>query len=374
MNFVGLTSPFVFDRPVPPEDLVGRDELLGTIRDRAAHGRFMLLAAPRRYGKTSVVHRLASDGAVTGDLHVVHVDLLGVQQLADVSRRFARALRDLPERGALRRALEALVRHAPDLAATIGWGAVTVSARRGPAPAPQTALESLLDLPAQAAERLDATVLVVLDEFQDIDAVAGADTTIRAIVQHQRRVSYLFAGSEPSTMEAIFADRRRALYAQAERIDLGPLPDDELGSFVEDRFAASGRGVDAETILEYLDFVAGHPQRAMFIAHHLWSATPEGRVARRDQLAAAVDAALTAYAYEGAQTVKAFTAPQAKVARIVAHGERVHGGAARRLELAKSSASQALAALRARTIVVGEPPRLVDPLLAEWLRRELPLG
>lgn len=371
---MSVTSPFVFDRPVPPGDLVGRDEVLAVIRDRAAHGRFMLLAAPRRYGKTSLVRRLAADAALTGDLHVVHVDLLGVQQLADVTRRFGRALRDLPVRGALRGALEALVRHAPELAATIGWGAVTVSARHTPPPSAEAALESLLDLPARAAERLGATVLVVLDEFQDVDTVAGADTTIRAVIQHQRSVAYLFAGSEPSTMEAIFADRRRALYAQAERITLGPLPDDELGIFVEGRFAGTGRRVDAATIAEYLAFVAGHPQRAMFVAHHLWSATPEGTVADRDRLAAAVEGALTAYAYEGAQTMRTLPGAQAKVARLVAHGEPVHGSAARRLELAKSSASQAVAALRAATVVVGDPPRLVDPLLAEWLRRELPLA
>lgn len=71
---MSITSPFIFDKPVPPQDLVGRDDLLATMVDRAAHGRFMLLAAPRRYGKTSLVHRLAADGAVTGDLHVIHVD------------------------------------------------------------------------------------------------------------------------------------------------------------------------------------------------------------------------------------------------------------------------------------------------------------
>jgi hypothetical protein len=369
------TSPFVFDRPVPPADLVGREAELALIRDRAAHGRFLLLAAPRRFGKTSLVHRLAVDGAATGDLHVVHVDLLGVQQLADVARRYGRALQNLPAASRLRDTLGRLVRHAPELAATLGWGAVTVSARRGSAPPPEATLEALLDLPARAAERLDATVLVVLDEFQDIDRVEGADTTIRAVIQHQpSKVSYLFAGSEPSTMEAIFADRRRALYAQAERVALGPLPDDALGAFVDDRFADTGKAVDAATMAEYLTFVGGHPQRAMFVAHHLWSLTEPGRSAGREELAGAVDAALASFATEGAATVSGFTSAQAKVARLVAHGAPLHGADAARLDLPKSSASNALATLRAQTVVAGEPPYLLDPLLAEWFRRELPLS
>lgn len=368
------TSPFVFDKPVPPEDLIGRDDVLATIHDRAAHGRFMLLAAPRRFGKTSVVHRLVADGTVTGDLHVVPVDLLGVQSVADVTRRFARALRDLPLHGALHGALAALVRHAPDLAATIGWGAVTISARQSAVPPPEATLEALLDLPAKAAERLQATVLVVLDEFQDIDQVAGADTTIRAVIQHQKHVSYLFSGSEPSIMEAIFADRRRALYSQAERIALGPLPDPDLGAFIEDRFAATRRRIDPDTIAAYLGFVVGHPQRAMFVAHHLWTQTPTRRAADRDRLAAAIDAALATYTYEGAQELRTLTGPQVKVCRLVAHGEPVHGAAARRLELAKSTASQSLGALRKATTIAGDPPHLIDPLFAEWLRRELPIA
>jgi uncharacterized protein len=372
MNLVRVTSPFVFDKPVPPGDLVGRDGTLAMLRDRSVHGRFMLLAAPRRYGKTSLVHRLAADGAATGDLHVVHVDLLGVQHVDDVTRRFARALRDLPTGGRLRSALEQVAKHSPELAATIGFGAVTVSARRHGRIEGSGGLEALLDLPSLAAAHLGAAVLVVLDEFQDIDGT-GADATIRAVIQHQHGVAYLFAGSEPSIMEAIFSDRRRALYGQAERIELGPLPDDALGSFVEDRFAATGRSIAPPTVAEYLGVVGGHPQRAMLIAHHLWSVTAEGATADRAELAAAVDAALAGYAQEGSQSLRSMTAPQAKVARLVAHHEPVHGAAAARLELAKSSASQALAALRNATVLTGEPPTHIDPLLAEWLRRELPL-
>lgn len=374
MNLVILTSPFVFDKPVPPEDLVGREEILATITDRAAHGRFMLLAAPRRYGKTSIVHRLASDGATTGDLHVVHVDLLGVQHLGDVGRRFARAIRSLPT-GRLRKAIEKLVNHMPEVAATLGWGALTVTARRGERASEGATLETLLDLPARAAAHLRATVLVVLDEFQDIADVTGADTTIRSVIQHQQgAVSYLFAGSEPSTMDAIFADHRRALYAQAERITLGPLSDEALGAFVEDRFASTDRTIAAGVVPEYLAFVSGHPQRAMLIAHHLWSVTEDGGCADRERLATAVDDALLTYTYEGSRMLQGLTATQAKVARLIAHDEPVHGAAAKAVGLAKSSASQALRALRSATVVTAAPDTsLLDPLFAEWLRRELPL-
>src|SRR3954453_3932474 len=92
-----LTSPFIFDGPLPPDEVIGRDEELGTLRDRAAHGRFILLHAPRRYGKTSLVHRLARDAAGARELAVVIVDLEGVLTLDDIARRFHHAYRRPPQ-------------------------------------------------------------------------------------------------------------------------------------------------------------------------------------------------------------------------------------------------------------------------------------
>jgi AAA+ ATPase superfamily predicted ATPase len=88
------TSPFVFDGPVPPEQL-GREHELAAFRDRAAHGRFCLLYGPRRFGKTSVIGRLAHDCAADKDLTVVVCDLQGVPSMDDISRRLAAAFAHL---------------------------------------------------------------------------------------------------------------------------------------------------------------------------------------------------------------------------------------------------------------------------------------
>jgi AAA+ ATPase superfamily predicted ATPase len=73
------TSPFVFEGPAPPDDVVGREAELAALADRAMHGRFVLLYGPRRYGKTSLIHRIRRDATRSGDLSVVLIDLMGVQ-------------------------------------------------------------------------------------------------------------------------------------------------------------------------------------------------------------------------------------------------------------------------------------------------------
>lgn len=365
---MGRTSPFIFDGPLPPDEVSGRDEELATLTDRAAHGRFVLLHAPRRYGKTSLIGRLAADAEATGDLAVVRVDLEGVLTIDDVARRLYDAYRKLPAT-----ALGRLLRRAVDGLASIGFsvsrGGVGFQPRRSDEATP--VLERLLDLPYEAAEKVAARVLVVLDEFQAIGPVPNADAILRSRIQHQRdRVSYLFAGSEQSILRTIFSDRSRPLFGQAEQVALGPLPDPVAADFVAERFEATGR--DAGAALSALVALAGgHPQRVAFLADALWQVTPEDAGADLGMWSTALDHGLARSAAEFSALESGLEQGQRKMARVLAAGQPPTGAYAERLGLSKGGARGALTALvnRGHAHDVEGTIRLVDPLYAEWVRR-----
>ncbi len=363
------TSPFVFDGPAPPEDVIGRDPELAALMDRAMHGRFVLLFAPRRYGKTSLIHRLRHDASGTGDLVVVLVDLLGVQTLSDISGRIGAAYRALPE-GRFRAALRRLAGRSPVISAQIGYGPMSlkVEAQRPPEPA---TLEDLLHLPYQAAGTAGVRVLVAMDEFQAVSAVAHSTEVIRATIQHQRdRLSYLFSGSEQSLLTAIFGARAAPLFGQAEQFQLGPLPDDDLATFVEDKFRATDR-LMGSALPSLLGLAAGHPQRSAYLAHHVWEHTPPGASAGDDEWEAGLARALRQSDAEFQATEAGLEPGQRKTARLLAWGEPPFGSAARRLGLAKGTAQGALRALQRAGMMWrrnGRQPILTDPLFAEWIR------
>ncbi|MGH9000351.1 MAG: hypothetical protein ACRDY7_13290, partial [Acidimicrobiia bacterium] len=316
-------SPFVFEGPAPPSDVIGRDEIIAALWSRAVGGRFVLLLAPRRFGKTSVVHRLRRDAEDTKELAVVLVDLLGVQTIADVVARFRPAWSDLAD-GPLQKAADKVLRYLPEL--TAGVGPVSVMAR---APRDQDAatrsLEEWLRVPDRVAERLGRRVLVVLDEFQAVAAVPPVDAVIRSVIQHQReRVSYLFAGSEQSLLDSLFSRRAAPLYGQAERITLPGLDADPLGRFIDAKFAATGRAVDGPALAALLDLAAGHPQRAMLLAHHLWEHTAEGTSADPATLADAVDTALAYGEPEFTATMALLSDAQRKTLRLAAWGQPLY--------------------------------------------------
>src|SRR6478736_9869305 len=84
-------NPFVYSRPVAPEDVVDReDEVRRLLRD-AVGGHYVRLYAPRKYGKTSLLKKALRDGERDEGLIPILVDLYRVVSIADVAIRFERA-------------------------------------------------------------------------------------------------------------------------------------------------------------------------------------------------------------------------------------------------------------------------------------------
>ena len=144
----------------------------------------------------------------------------------------------------------------------LGGGGFTATLQRNPNVDSESVLLRLLELPAALFENRGITSLIVFDEIQDVLAVSGADGKIRSVIQHQiDAATYAFAGSAPGVMEQLFADPRRPLLDQAVPKNLAPLPIDDVGDYVSERFEATGR--DAGRALEpLLEFTRGHPQRS----------------------------------------------------------------------------------------------------------------
>lgn len=362
------TSPFVVAGPAPGSEVIGRAQVLATIADRVAHGRFVLLTAPRRYGKTTLVRRLRDDAAATKDLAVVIADLLGVQTLEDIAVRLGQAWARLPA-GPLARAAAKVLPYISGLDVTAGIVSLRVRRPNGTADRP---LEAVLDLPRAVAERTSRRVLVVLDEFQAIASVANADAVIRSQIQHQaEQVSYLFCGSDQSVTDMLFGDRARPLYGQAERVELEPFDPAELGDYVEARLADTDRSISSDALASYLAVVQGHPQRSMLVADAMWGTVPDGGAIDRPQVAEAVDLALARCTDEFTATNGLLSDAQSRTARLAAWGEPLTGAAARRLSLSQGSARSAATGLVQRGFLRMAEGRYqhIDPLFAEWLRR-----
>lgn len=365
-------SPFPFHGPLAPEAVAGRDKEVDTLVDRALTGRPVALLAPRRFGKTSLVGRVAWLLETVHGIDTVRVDLLGLSSSADLAVRLELGLGRLRP-GALRRALESLLAGSQLGVSLVPGVGLTARMGRRDAPDPVGTLHAMLDLIRRAAQA--HPVAVFLDEFHDIGRVHGADALLRGHAQQMGQVGWVFAGSEPSMMRMLFGEGTRPFYGQAEILELGRLPGDTALRLLVDGFSSTGRDAGDEAG-RVVAVATGHPQRLMLLADRLWRCTDPGATADSDGFAAALDDArsLTAAAHE--QLFVALPASQRSVLRAVAQfGSPWAADAARFLDLAKGTVTRAVRALTDQAVLEHTPEgtwRTVDPLLGDWVERTLP--
>jgi hypothetical protein len=306
-------------------------------------------------------------------MHTVYVDFYRALTLAEVSRRIEEAyLAALA--GAPRRAVAAVGHKFRGKAVVTpgGVGAEVEPVKLGE----QQRLADMLDLPKRVFERSGIRTLVVFDEFQDLLRIdSEVDGLLRSKIQfHRDEASYIFAGSEPGLLNALFGDRKRPLFDQARPIHLGPLRDSDLIEYIGQRFERGERD-PGEALDALVELVRGHPQRAMLCAHHLWEQTPRGATSDLETLDRALDAVdrETNEAFQILWDDLADKTAQRKVLAAAASSEETLYNR-RTLEaygLEKGSAESAVGPLIDR----GEVRRadggflVVDPLLERWLQR-----
>ena len=362
-------NPFVYSRVLAPGDVVNREAEVDTLLEDALGGHYVRLVAPRRYGKTSLMGKVLAQAKRRHGLTGVLVDFFGVVSLADVAIRVERAYAHHLD-GGLRTKVES---HLKTLGLGLSLGVQGISVRlhrRSDDVDPLPALHALLDLPREANRHTGRRVLVVFDEFQDVLALDGVDGIIRSHIQHQGEVaSYVFCGSQPGMMARLFGQRDRPLFGQAKAMELGPLPDADLGAYIERRFAKNNRSA-GEVLQALLTTSRGHPQRAMFLAHHLFAQVRSGKSADAVHWQLALDAALAGVDEEFEAHWRALKVVDQRVLRAIAtYGSPYREDAIDALALTSGAIAAGLMRLRDNGEVTRDGFRIVDPLLELWIRR-----
>jgi len=359
------SNPFVFSRALSPDEAIERPGDVQRLLGDVAGGHAVTLYAARRMGKTSLLKQLLAR-AEEEEMPGVLVDFSDVLSVRDVGVRLEQAYRALP--GGLSRLVR---RELGALGVSTPVGGISYR-RRESSDDPLAVVHSLLELPARIAAGTKNRVLVVFDEFQALIALKGMDGVFRSHLQHQRQVSYVFSGSEPSLLRSLFEDRARPLYGQATQVRLDRVSFDEAYEFVSRKFGETGKDC-GEVVAELVALSQLHPQRLMLLAHFLWDQV-DGKPASLDDLRLGYDLAMRAVDHELRYLWDGLSVNERRVLAAVASELSPYEAEARAMAglATASSAQRAVATLQSRTIVEAdqaESIRIVDPLLVRWVRR-----
>lgn len=380
-------NPFVYGEVVPAGAFVNRVAELDRLVGDLAAAQKVFLISPRRYGKSSLIrHALAAmsrKGALT-----VEVTVSSFSSYVAFLEGYARALvaaetKSDRARTWLRdavRSARAEIRHAPG-ASPLGALTVSFPNVRSERDIARLALE-VFALPAQLAEARRRKVVVALDEFQAIGGFNGGSVehAMRAAVQHQREVGYVFAGSEPSLMERMLGPKR-PFYKAGPVMRLEKIPADEFAVFIDARFKQSGMGPEAGLGAAIVDLAGNLPYDVQRLAHETWDIVHSTRGRRRrpatlDDLHHALKRLLAEQQMMFEAVWQRLTLAQRAVLRAVVledGGGLMSADVRTRHRLGGPSTVQAaLGALVREDLIArdGGGYAVVDSLLREWVARQ----
>jgi hypothetical protein len=378
-----MANPFVYGEIVTESAFADRESERDRLAQDLASGQKIFLISPRRYGKSSLI-RDVMQGLATQRMLTVEVTVAASSSYVGFLEAYARALvMAETSAGRLRRWTTELFQ---SLRPELRFDAQSSGASRFSLafPAVRTARDiarlatEVFALPGRIAAARRQRMAIALDEFQAIAAFDGGSVehALRAAVQDQRAVGYVFAGSEPSLMERMLGPRR-PFYKAGPVLRLEKIDEKLFADFIESGFAVSGIRPEPGLGAAIVELAENVPYDVQRLAHETWDDVR----ANRRKTAGLEDLHLTLTRLLGEQhTVfeeswQRLTLSQRAVLRalVLENGRELMSAEVRsRHRLAGASSVQsALVALMRQDIVMKETARYVvsDSLYREWVAR-----
>jgi hypothetical protein len=373
----------VYGEVVPREAFVDREVELDRLTRDLLAGQKVFLISPRRYGKSSLVRRALAEAARGGAL-TVEVTVSSYSSYVSFLEGYAGALVAIEPRVDRARGwlAELLGAVRPEIRLEAGSAgrahlALSFPAARSDRDVSRLAQE-VFALPGRIAQSRGRKLAVALDEFQAIGAFNGGSVehALRAAVQHQREVGYVFSGSEPTLMERMLG-RSRPFYKAGPVMRLQKIPPDAFAAFLEARFRATrirpAQGLGAAIV----ELAGNLPYDVQRLAHELWDdARANGsRAVGLDDLHATLSRLLGEHdaIFEAAWQRLTLAQRAALRAAVLQEGRELLSADVRaRYRLSGASTVQAsLSALVREDLLAREGARYtaVDSLFREWVAR-----
>ncbi|MBR1578285.1 MAG: ATP-binding protein [Bacteroidales bacterium] len=275
-----MEAPFIFGKIATDENFTDREQetkhLVGNFRSLIN----TIIISPRRWGKSSLVHRAATIAQNEDKyLRVCTVDLFNVKTEEQFYTVFARSI----IRGTASRwdeAVENAKMFFSRLIPRISIGADPMNEvsidfdweemRNNP--------DEILDLPERIAEAKGLKVMVCIDEFQNIaefDDPLFFQRKLRAHWQIHQKVSYCLYGSKRHMMLEVFTDSSMPFYKFGDLFFLNKIDTAHFVPFITERFSSTGKTISEGACRKIVELADNHPYYVQQLSQLSWLRSPE---------------------------------------------------------------------------------------------------
>lgn len=372
------SKPFIFGVATSGENFTDREAETKRLLTNFRHGVNTILISPRRWGKTSLVQKVCRL-AQSDKLRVVYMDAFSCRSERDFCDAFASAVLKQTSTKAeewLESVKLFLSRVSPKI--SLGPDPMTdfsISLEMNPK---REEVDEILQLPEKIARKRGWRIVVCVDEFQQIAEFTDSKAfqkKLRSVWQLQESVSYCLFGSKKHLMNELFEKKSLPFYKFGDAIYLQKIGTADWVDYIRSRFETTGKRVSRELAEKICQRADNHSSYVQQLAWLVWTHT-EDEATEQDFDNAWRDIVDQNTPLFEKQT-ESLTTYQMNFLRAVVDGvsdEFTTQEVLRKYQLGTSANVSAVKrALEKKELIEVEKRQVVipDPILKEWLKREL---
>lgn len=266
-------KPFVFGVATSGDNFTDREKETERLLLNFRHGVNTVLISPRRWGKTSLVQK-ASRLAQSDKLKIVYLDIFSCRSDRDFYDAFASAV------------LKQTSSKVDEWFENIKLFLSRISPKISMGPDPMTDfsislemnpnnddIDEILQLPEKIAQKKGCSIVVCIDEFQQIAEFKDSKTfqkKLRSIWQLQESVSYCLFGSKKHLMNELFEKRSLPFYKFGDAIYLQKIGTADWINYISERFKATGKQISNELAAKICQMVDNHSSYVQQLSWLVW--------------------------------------------------------------------------------------------------------
>ena len=265
-------NPFKYGNIVSGKFFYNRKVELERVKATLSGGNNLVLYAPRRYGKSSLVNKalieLGKEGFIT-----VYIDFMAIYSSEIFIRNYSNAVVS-KKKSSIEKITKYISKIIRGIVPTVSFnqsGVPEFSFSWIEGSNKEETLEDVINLPEKLSSSKEKWI-IAFDEFQEITKLNGEsfEKILRSLIQHHKNVTYLFLGSRTHLLKDMFSNRNRAFYNSAMLMNLDKINIDDSVNYLIRKFSNEKIKISKEVAAYLVNKVNAIPYFIQFVAAEIW--------------------------------------------------------------------------------------------------------
>ena len=268
-----MQTPFNFGRTVKNESFTNREQEIKKLVSNFENRINTIIISPRRWGKSSLVEKVAAQ-VKSKNIKVAKIDLFGMR----TEEEFYNSLANAVIKATATKTEEWLEIGKKFLKTITPKFTVELGDKQNfdlelDLDAIKKHYRELLDIAEKLAKEKNITLVVCIDEFQNISTfnnTLAVQKRLRSVWQHHENVTYCLYGSKQHMMMDLFNKQSNPFYKFGELMYLPKIAEAKWVSYITRQFHKTKKKINPQQALKISEIVKCHPYYVQQLSHLVW--------------------------------------------------------------------------------------------------------